>query len=195
MDVIFGKARDGFVDWEGRVAPRVDAAGAYLFGAILHRAQMPNSDFSLAGLSTAILTEVDFTGVTLARASMRDVCGEGGRFDRADMFGVDAKDSSFAGASFRQARLVGGVFFGADFTGADFSGADVRGADLRGTTLEARQLMGAFVDAGTLLDPEVWNEVLPSAEARAAFRGVLAADPRGGLLVELLDMADRVTES
>ncbi len=90
-------------------------------------------------LGRANLSDVDFTGIDLARA----------RFIRASLFGARFDGAILAGADFKEADLQHASFVGADLRGAKLRHAVLCHANFEQTSLESADLAGAQADTTT----------------------------------------------
>ena len=97
-----------------------------------------------------ILDGLEFEGVDLSGARLRDGSFFRSNLSGGDLSGVSAFRVKFVNAKLRETRLDGAKLSEADFTKADLRGASFRNADLRRARFFRADLRGADLTAARL---------------------------------------------
>jgi len=168
---VFEKALLAGADFSRAILKGAKFPGAVLVKAAFSGAKAEGADFSGADLSGAHGGEkADFKKALFIKAAGPQSVWEESSFDGADFTGALLERANFAGASLKQAKVVGvdaknasfrkaaltlaqaagsdffeATFEKADLSGADFTGANLFGSEFLGAVVEGTQLKGANV--------------------------------------------------
>jgi uncharacterized protein YjbI with pentapeptide repeats len=157
------------LDCDGLEVSNLDIAGRILSAGRLRNCRFPRFKGQGVSLEMADIAYTDFSGGELADADLR---------------GVTARRTVFAGANLTRAKgtpvdLAGGRTWPANFDGADFTRASLEGAAMTGAVLH-----GAHFDGATLTGSGISAEVtVPSRPADPQERRRQKRFVRPGLLV------------
>lgn len=159
-----------------------DLSGANLRFGDLHGANMENTKLNDANMYGANLRETSMRNADLARASFSGANMFEADLYEADLFhadlgGADLRDADLTRVNLRHAVLNGGGSLrdaslqeadlrGVDLGNVDLRRADLRGADLRDTYAEVKDVVPAFIDSDTQMDPRLAKD--PAIRARIA---------------------------
>ena len=133
---------------------RFDLDGFRLENANLLDSNLNSATLKGASLEAASLEGACFDGATLEGAWLRRANLQG-----ASLNGVKLKDVNFEEANLTKADLTWSNLQGADFKGAIIQGAIFEWAEVQDAkNLTAEQLLEAYVDDTTLLDPDLRAE-------------------------------------
>jgi len=125
----------GALTWVGR-PPYADMTSADLQGV-----KLPGANLQWADLGDARMQDVDLRLANLQYARLRMANLKGAKLEKADLRGADLTRADLQDA---------------DLRGANLEGADIRESDLRTARgLSCEQVRAAWVDASTLLPPEI----------------------------------------
>jgi hypothetical protein len=131
-----------------------DLVEANLQGAFLWRANLQGADLVAAKLQGADLGQANLQGANLGLANL-----QGADLRGANLQGANLGLANLRGAYLSYANLQGADLCGANLQGANLVEAKLQGADLRNAeNLTVKQLLGAFLDDKTLLDPQLRKE-------------------------------------
>jgi hypothetical protein len=101
---------------------------AYLYGAILSRADLRGADLSGANLYGAILSGADLRGANLSGAYLSEANLSGAYLSGANLYGANLSRANLCGAYLSEANLYGAYLSEANLYGANLSRANLIGA-------------------------------------------------------------------
>jgi uncharacterized protein YjbI with pentapeptide repeats len=128
----------------------------------VHDADLTESRFSDAKLTSAKFDDVNlqgstFTKANLAGAQFDDVNLQGSTFKNANLAGAQFDDVNWQGATFKNASLAGAQFDdvnlqGSTFTNANLAGVRFRDVNLASATIEDANLTGMSINGALVTD-------------------------------------------
>ncbi len=128
-------------------ASYIQLDNAYLRGADLKQAWMPEASLRGASLSGADLSKANLREVKLSKADLHG----------ASLSGADLSEADLHGAKLNAVSLSGAKLLRASLSKADLSGANLHGATLRGVNLSRASLGGADLSEAELSETNFEN--------------------------------------
>ncbi|GEM_PF-2250778 len=108
---------------------RADLSGAYLgTGDTSNSLNLRESNFAMAKLDKAILSDSDFQGAFMDNASMKEIEAFSSNFDKCRLNNVNFFNATLQASTFRQAELCSADMSGAQIIGANFVKAELQNA-------------------------------------------------------------------
>jgi uncharacterized protein YjbI with pentapeptide repeats len=163
------------VEWKQRL---IDLRGRDLKGAYLFRAILPRADLTAAQLQGANLWGAQLQGASLKYAELQGASLvtaqlQGASLEGAQLQGALLVSAQLQGAYLKNARLQGAWLDGAQLQGAllDFAllpGASLEGAQLQGAWLTSAKLQGANLSGQRLLGANLDGAFLWRAQLQGA---------------------------
>lgn len=153
----------------------LDAAGAWMRGI-----RLPRANLMAAGLDSAVLIEADFENANLYGASLRGANLSKANLRNAVIVGADLGGAMLIGADLRGAKLTG-----TNLKDANFFLADLREAYLARTNLEESLLTLANLQRADLSEASLRQATMSSTD----LQWVVLRDVRGWRDIKSLDSA------
>jgi len=174
----------------GISAEHLDLNAARLRNADLENARIPGVDLGEAHLTGARLVGADLTGAKMAKSKLEKADISGAILNEADLREARMSGVVAVGAKLQKATLSNADLTGANLEGADLAGADLTRADLGGAKLTGARLDGAILREVRLDGAEYGETELAGALMDASSLGEPPVEedlPEGGLQLEDLD--------